>query len=277
MVFIYAVFSLWFAITSFRERYVRAGIIGIAVFLVMAGSLILYAYARGAGLLSGAFAQTAQMIPGTLLVLFTISMFIPLGRNPDALSGTEGMAEGEPEKFNQKDTAFNIAHVGGYGPDVGKRRWSHQSKDPFGGIYWALVMALRGHVEGKVNSEKRTSSSMDELTQEIKKMALYMGADLVGICKVKRDFTYSDSFSYEKSKLEVAPAVTTPVDLEDQHVIVLAKEMDFNKIHATLTDKNEESVGEVGKAYYEIAQGCLRSGLLHQTTRFCGAGSPSQK
>jgi len=265
VVFIYAVFSLWFAITSLRERYIRAGILGMALFLAMAASLTLYYHSWEAGLLSGVFAQSAQIILALLLILFTISMFIPLGRNPDALSGTEGMVEGKPERFNQKDTAFNIAHVGGYGAEVGRQRWALQSKDPFGGIYWTLVMALRGQVDGKVNPEKRTNFSKDEITQEIKKIALYAGADLVGICRVKDDFTYSDSFSYEESKLEVGPAVTTPIDMKGQYVIVLAKEMDYDKINTTLTDKNEENLGEVGKAYYEIAQiACALAAYIRQ-------------
>jgi hypothetical protein len=40
-------------------------------------------------------------------------MFIPLGKKPKALAGTRGMIEGDPERFNQRDTAFNIAHVRG--------------------------------------------------------------------------------------------------------------------------------------------------------------------
>jgi reductive dehalogenase len=126
-------------------------------------------------------------------------------------------------------------------------------------------MGLRGHVDGKVNPEKRKGLSPQEITEEIKRTARYMGADLVGITTVKKDFTYSDGFSYEESKLEVGPAVTTPIDLKHRYVIVLAKEMNFDQIQATLTERNEESLGEVGKTYYEIAQiACALAAYIRQ-------------
>jgi len=265
LVSIYTIFNFWFAITSFREKALRPGILGLIVSLMMAVSLFLYVWSRSKGLLSGSMAQTIQIVFGVILAMFTISMFIPLGRNPKALSGTTGMAEGRPEKFNQKDTAFNIAHVGGYGPEVAKQRWALQSRDPFGGIYWTLVMGLRGQVDGKVNPEKRKDFSPQEITEEIKRTAKYAGVDLVGITTVKDYFTYSDGFSYEESKLEVGPAVTTPVDLKHKYVIVLAKEMNFDRINTTLTDKNDESLGEVGKTYYEIAQiACALASYIRQ-------------
>jgi len=262
---IYTIFTFWFAISSFREKAHRAGILGLIVSLMMAVALLLYVWARSNGLLSGSMAQTIQLVFGVILALFTISALIPLGRNPKALSGTKEMAEDKPERFNQKDTAFNIAHVGGYGPEVAKQRWALQSRDPFGGIYWTLVMGLRGQVDGKVNPEKRKGLSPQEITDEIKRTAKYMGADLVGITTVKKDFTYSDGFSYEESKLEVGPAVTTPIDLKHRYVIVLAKAMNFDQIQATLTERNEESLGEVGKTYYEIAQiACALAAYIRQ-------------
>jgi reductive dehalogenase len=115
-------------------------------------------------------------------------------------------------------------------------------------------MGLRKQVDGKINPEKRKFPNPREITREIKKKALYLGADIVGITTVKEDFTYSDAFSYEESKLEEGPAVTEPIRLNHRYVIVLGKEMDYDKIHTTLTEENEESQGEVGKTYYQVAQ-----------------------
>jgi reductive dehalogenase len=265
LVFIYTLFTFWFTLSSFKEKAIRAGILGLTASSIMATVLVLYAWAKGADLLSNPLAQGIQLVFGLILGLPTILMFVPLGRNRRALSGTQGMVKSAPGKFNQKDTAFNVAHVGGYGPKVGKQRWALQSRDPFGGIYWTLVMALRGQVEGKVNPEKKKGFSPQEITKVIKRAATYAGADLVGITTVKDEFTYSDGFSYEESKLEVGPAVTTPVDLKQKYVIVLAKEMDHAKIYNTLTDKNEESLAEVGKTYYEIAQvACALASYIRQ-------------
>jgi len=254
LISIYTLFTFWFAISSFKEKSFRAGILGIIFSLLMAIALAFYAWAWNEGFLSGNVAQTLQFTFGVIMALFTLSLFLPLGRNPKALFGTEAMREGASEKFNQKDTAFNIAHVGGYGPEKGKQRWALQSRDPFGGIYWTMVMGLRGHAEGRINPEKREGFSPGEISKEVKKTARYLGADLVGITAVKQDFIYSEGFSYEESKLEKGPAVTTPIDLKHKYVIVVGKEMNFDRIQATLTDKNEESLGEIGKTYYELAQ-----------------------
>ena len=258
--FIFIVFSVltiltvWFAISSFKEKAYRAGILGLVCALLLAAALSFYAWAWGIGHLSSGLAETVQIVIGIIAVFFTLSILIPIGRRPGALAGTAGMAEGTGERFNQKDTAFNIAHVGGYGPEAGRRRWTLMSLDPFGGIFWTLCMGLRGQVDGRVNPEKREGASLKRITKEIKKTAKYLGADIVGITTVKADFTYDKNFSYEESKLETGPAVTTPVDLKHKTIIVLGKEMSFDRIHATLTERNRDSVGEIGKTYYELAE-----------------------
>jgi len=265
LISIYTIFSLCFAITSFKEKCIRPGILGIITLLVLVGILSTYTWAKGAGHLSGALAQGVQFISGAALALFTVLMFLPLGRNPKALLGTKGMAEGNPEKLNQKDTAFSIAHVGGYGAEAAKNRWALQSQDPFGGFFWTLVMGLRYQVDGKVNPNKEQAHSPEEITKTIKEKAKYLGADLVGITTRKDDFTYSDAFSYEESRLEVGPAVTSPVDLEHKYVIALGKEMNYSVIRAALTEKDNGSLGEIGKSYNEVAQiACALAGYIRQ-------------
>ena len=103
---VYTMFGLAFAITSFRERCLRAGVLGSTTFLFMLGLLGLYGRAQTSGLLSGTTAEVLQGIMALVLLLFTVSLFVPLGRNPKALSGTKGMADGPPVRLNQKDTAL---------------------------------------------------------------------------------------------------------------------------------------------------------------------------
>lgn len=207
-------------------KCIPGGHFRVVPFPVMALFIFFYALAESRGLLTGPLAQAIHFAMGAIATLVTVLMFIPLGKKPKALAGTRGMIEGNPERFNQRDTAFNIAHVGGYGPEVAKQRWALQSMDPYNGSFWTLVMGLRSQVDGKVNLRKRKNFTMEEITKEIKKTAKYLGADLVGITTVKEDFTYSEAFSYEESKLEKGPAVTTPVDLKHRYVVVLGKEMD---------------------------------------------------
>ena len=253
LVSLYTIFTFWFAVSSFKEKSSRAGTMGLILSLLMAIALGLYAWAKGMGFLAGSAAETIQLVVGVVLGLFTLSMFLPLGRRPQALLGTKGMKEGEPKRFNQKDTAFSVAHVGGYGPEAARNRWALQSQDPFGGLYWTLVMALRYQVEGKVNPTRTEASSLQPTTDAIKRRAKYLGADLVGVTTVKEDFTYSDGFSYEESKLEKGPAVTTPVDLKHKYLVVLGREMSYPVIKNAPTDTENAGLGEIGKSYYDVA------------------------
>ena len=119
---IFTLFSLWFSVSSFREKEVRAGVLGLLLSVLLVAALGLYGWAYSSDLISGALMFTGQIAAAVVMSLFTLSMFLPIGRRPEALAGTKGMKVSEGERFNQKDTAFNIAHVGGYGPDVGKEK-----------------------------------------------------------------------------------------------------------------------------------------------------------
>lgn len=265
IILIYTIFTLWFAISAYREMEPKAGTRGLIATAGMVAFLVLYALAQANGLLDN---RPMQILQGTITVflyIFTILMFVPIGRRPAALKGTAGMQVEASERFNQKDTAFNIAHVGGYGPDVGKKRWALQSRDPFGGIYWTLVMGLRPHADGKVNPHKKAGLTPEAMTTEVKRKARYCGADVVGITALKPYFCYSETFSYEESKLGTGPAVTTAVDLKHKYAIVVGKQMNFLSIQNTLTPHNDESLGEIGKTYYELAQiACALAAYIRQ-------------
>ena len=265
LICVYTIFTFWFAVSAYREMEPKAGTRGLIAAAGMAVFLFFYALAQANGLLDGMPMKILQGLSAVIMVVFTISMFLPIGRRPEAIEGTDGMQEAASERFNQKDTAFNIAHVGGYGPDVSKKRWALQSLDPFGGIYWTLVMGLRPHADGKVNPQKNTGLTPEEMTKEVKRNARYCGADVVGITPLKSDFCYSETFSYEESKLGTGPAVTTPVDLKHKYAIVVGKEMNFLRIQNTLTAQNDESLGEIGKTYYELAQiACALAAYIRQ-------------
>jgi len=250
---VYTLFTFWFAVSSYRERIRRAFYLGLVATAGLIGLLTLYAWADLNGFLSTPLPQMIQAVGGVLMTVFSLLLFLPLGRNPKALQGTLGLKEDRPERFNQKDTAFNIAHVGGFGAETGKLRWALQSVDPFDGIYWTLTMALRKLADGKVKGPPRRDLTSNAVTRMVKEAARYAGADLVGITTLKPDLVYSDTFSYEDSKVGEGPAVTTPVDLKHRFVIVLGQEMRYDRIHQTLTEHNPDSLVEIGKTYYDLA------------------------
>jgi reductive dehalogenase len=248
-----AAFTAWFTISCFRENTPQAGrrgLTAVALLVVLTGA---YAWLHISGRLEGPEMEMLQTAVGVATASFMVSMFLPLGRRPESRKGTAGMRCGPPEKFDQKDTVFNIAHVGGFGRKVAAYRWALQSRDPMGGLYWTLVMGLRNFAEGKIKSLNRQPIGREEAAREIKRVARYLGADLVGITTVKDDFTYSHGFSYEESRLGVGPAVSKPVVQHYKYLISLAKEMDFKTIQKTLTEENDWSTGEIGKTYYEVA------------------------
>ena len=214
MVLGYTIFTYMFAYACYKENVRRAWIMGLAQAVLMTLGLGLYTLAWTMGLLSSTITQTAQFIVAVVGALFTIFLFLPTGRRPSSLLGTAGLKEGVGEKFNQKNTAFNLAHVGGYGAEAGRRRWSLLKRDPFGGQFWRMTMSLRPQVDGDVNPEGKAYRDRQIATKDIKEQAKYLGADIVGITTVKDDFVYSEGFSYEESKVETGPAVTTPVNLK---------------------------------------------------------------
>ena len=95
---VYTVITLAFAITSFGERCMRAAVLGSVMFLIMLGLLGLYGRAETAGLLSGMRPRCLRGSWRLSSLLFTFSLFVPLGRNHKALSGTKGMAAGAAGK-----------------------------------------------------------------------------------------------------------------------------------------------------------------------------------
>ena len=252
----YTIFTYMFAYACYAERVPRAFRMGLIQAVLMTLGLGAYAWAWHGNLLMGNVAQMAQLALAGIGTVFTVALFLPIGRRPHVLAGTAGMkVDGQDqEQFNQKDTAFNVAHVGGYGPEAGKRRWELLKRDRFAGQFWGMTMSLRSQVDGNTNPDRHRYRDRKAAAKDIKTQAKYLGADIVGITTVNQDFVYSDAFSYEESKIETGPAVTKPVDLKHKYIIVFGKEMDFLKIDATVTDQNEDSVGEIGKTYYELAQ-----------------------
>jgi hypothetical protein len=69
-----------------------------------------------------------------------------------------------------------------------------------------------GFEDGPVSQRKKELDNPNENTDYIKKMALDMGADLVGISKVKKEYFFNGR------------------ELDHQYAISLAMEMDWEKI-----------------------------------------------
>jgi reductive dehalogenase len=102
--------------------------------------------------------------------------------------------------------------------------------------------------------EKWNVSDPVEMTRIVKKIAMFLGASLVGICKVNRRWIYSHRF--HPQSLEHIPIDDIPEEFES--VIVMAHEMNYTLM------RTAPSYGEfaaTGKGYSEMAH--VASSIAH--------------
>lgn len=99
----------------------------------------------------------------------------------------------------------------------------------------------------------------ERLTRDIKKVATYFGADLVGVCRLDRRWLYSNSFNFFSRE-------SKPVEIpeEYEYAIVMAHEMDYNLIRYAPTDIGDAGTG---MGYTKMA---FTAGLLARFIRDLG-------
>lgn len=99
----------------------------------------------------------------------------------------------------------------------------------------------------------------ERLTRDIKKVATYFGADLVGICRLDRRWLYSNSFNFFSRE-------SKPVEIteEYEYVIALAHEMDYDLVRYAPTDVGDAGTG---MGYTKMA---FTAGLLAKFIRNLG-------
>lgn len=79
--------------------------------------------------------------------------------------------------------------------------------------------------------EKVDVTNPEKLTRDIKKVATYFGADLVGICKLDRRFVYSHSYDEPApGSPDTSPGESLPQEIpeEFQYVVVMCYEEDYD-------------------------------------------------
>jgi len=106
---------------------------------------------------------------------------------------------------------------------------------------------------------KIEAAEPERLTRDIKNVAVYFGADLVGVSKLDRRWLYSNSFNFVSRE-------STPVEIPEdyEYVIALAHEMDYNLVRYTPTDIGDASTG---MGYTKMA---FTAGLLARFIRDLG-------
>ena len=104
---------------------------------------------------------------------------------------------GPQEKFDQRKQMHTQAAIGGLGPKV-QERWTKESRDPFRRIFFPenrpQNVPLRSWykvADGPVNPKQEAVGDPPHAAANIKQVAKFLGADLVGICKLNQAYVYS--------------------------------------------------------------------------------------
>jgi len=106
---------------------------------------------------------------------------------------------------------------------------------------------------------KIDATEPERLTRDIKKVATYFGADLVGVCQLDRRWLYSNSFNFYSRE-------SKPVEIPEEYkyAIALAHEMDYDLIKYAPTDIGDAGTG---MGYTRMA---FTAGLLTKFIRDLG-------
>jgi reductive dehalogenase len=101
------------------------------------------------------------------------------------------------EKFDQRNQMHTQAAIGGLGEKV-QKRWTTESVDPFRRIFYpenrpqnVPLRSWRNVADGPLNPNRIEVNDTKEMASNIKEVALFLGADLVGICELNQAYVYS--------------------------------------------------------------------------------------
>lgn len=155
---------------------------------------------------------------------------------------------GDKSGYTRKDWAFALANA------YLEKWWGFGTIAGDAGLYtWypdESKLALRDRMEP---GEKWVVNDTREMSRDIKKVALYLGASLVGICKLNRRWIYTHRFNFQTHE-------HTPIEISDefQYAVVMAHEMNYELIR---TSPAFGALAATGQGYSMMA--FIASSLAH--------------
>jgi ferredoxin len=155
----------------------------------------------------------------------------------------------EPERFDQGETVFARAFRG----ELGGRVSMIPSEDVFSRIFIlgprpenSFTVHMFGATDGPVNPERVDVSDPGAMSQRIKEVGKFLGADLIGISELNQAYAYSHSMV----RLEGAKQ-GPEVELGHRYAISVGVQMDYHKIKAS---PSYIDAAETGLAYSKVAK-----------------------
>ncbi len=236
---------------SWREQETRAvkfGLAGLAIHICFVFLLI-----------TVPIFQYILLIYLTVLVFFGLILLVPGRKNASALKGTSGCVVGDVEKFDERDVVFarNESLEPGSErykqyyethPDLKERDDLRRAKGgnlgricSVDGSPPIIVNMVKGSFSGIKTMESNPHPQVpqgdeqiqidpQEATERIKKWALQLGADLVGIAKIDQRWMYS-----HKGHLREYQDINTwgqEINRNFTYAVVIATEMDHEVMYA---------------------------------------------
>jgi len=156
---------------------------------------------------------------------------------------------GEQERFDQGETVFARAFRG----DLGERVSMLPSGDVFSRIFIMgprpennLTIHMFGATDGPVNPERVEVTDPGAMSESIKEVGKFLGADLIGISELNQAYVYSRAMGRLEGA-EQGPAV----ELGHRYAISVGVQMDYDKIKAS---PSHIDAAEAGLAYSKVAK-----------------------
>lgn len=156
---------------------------------------------------------------------------------------------GEQERFDQGETAFARAFRGELGDGIS----IVPLEDAFQRILImgprpenSLLFHMAAATDGSVNPERVEVTAPDAMSERIKEVGRFLGADLVGISELNQAYVYSHSMGRPEGAKQ-----GSEVELGHRYAISVGVQMDFHKIKAS---PSHIDAAEVGLAYSKVAK-----------------------
>jgi len=137
---------------------------------------------------------------------------------------TNLVKDDEVPRLDERESGFNRALRGDFGPYLSKERHRFVAKHPLSGALVQMQFTLSEIVDGIVAANKAPLPDDPKLiARHIKETAYFLRADLVGICELPPYAVYSHSMETGE-----------PVELNHKYAIAIVIDQDFKTAEATV-------------------------------------------
>jgi len=161
---------------------------------------------------------------------------------------------GPLRRIDQRNELHTQAAIGGLGPRV-QERWTAESVDPFRRIFYpetrpqnVPMRSWRSVADGPVNPRRVEVKNPERMAEIIKGVAKFLGADLVGICRLNPAWV----FTHHGLRIDFHKGLAgKPIQVNHRRAISLGIEMEYANF-ANSPDFIDNAA--VGKGYLEAAK-----------------------